>query len=316
MRGSLIGQSPWYQLFMIFVLAVAGTFVFLAIGVVLMPAFFPYAVEDMMALLQEPGNPGGVEVMKFLQGFNTLGTFLVPGLLGAYLLSRYPSDYLQINDFPRKGMVVVVMILVLTLSGTIISDSLYRFSSELTFPDFLGWLEEYTRSSEAQISEQIKGFLQMHSFMDFLKVFVIMALLPAVCEETLFRGVVQPLFIKGFRNVPIGILVTSLTFAALHMQFNSFLSIMALSVVLGYLKLWSKSLWVPVLMHLINNGAIVIAVYFFDVPVDEFNDTSSEWQSIYFWPGILIFIGTLVGLRYLMKKYPPAAYDDHAVEQD
>lgn len=302
MKGSLIGESPWYQLFMVFVLAVAGTFVFLALGILLVPAFFPISLEDMVALLQDMGNPGGTEILKFLQGFNTIGTFLVPGLLGAYLLSRYPSDYLQINDFPRNGWMVVLMVVVLTLSGTLISDVLYQFSAEITFPDFMQWLEPYLRESEELVAEQVKAFLQMETFLDFLKVFMIMAVLPAVCEETLFRGVVQPLFVKGFRNVHIGIIITSVVFGLLHQQFNSFLSITALSIVLGYLKVWSKSLWVPVLMHLFNNGTIVIAVYFFEMPLEEVNTSASEWQDTWFWPGILVFTACLFGLWYLMSR--------------
>ncbi|MGB0176373.1 MAG: type II CAAX prenyl endopeptidase Rce1 family protein [Owenweeksia sp.] len=309
MKGTLIGESPWYQLFMIFVLAVAGTFVFLAIGIALVPVFFPIEIGDMMTLLQNPGNSGATEILKFLQGFNTIGTFLVPGLLGAYLLSRYPSDYLQINDFPRKGAVIVILIIVLTLSGTIISDALYQFSSGLNFPDFLRWLESYVRESEEMISEQVKAFLVMESFLDFLKIFMVMAVFPAVCEETLFRGVIQPLFIKGFRNVHIGIIVTSVVFGFLHQQFNSFLSIMALSIVLGYLKEWSKSLWVPVIMHLVNNGAIVVAVYFFDMPLDEIDASASQWQEIYFWPGIVVFALCLTGLWYLLRRFAPGVYD-------
>ncbi len=302
MRGSLIGESPWFQLFIIFLIALGGTLVFLMLGVLLLPLFFPVALEDMMTILQEPGNAGATEILKFLQGFNTIGTFLIPGLFGAYLISRHPSDYLQINDFPARWPLTIGLVVILTLCGTVISDALYRFSSEVLIPDYLSGLQAYVQESEEMITQQLKGFLRMENFLDFAKVFVVMALLPAVCEETLFRGVVQPLFIKGFRNVHVGILVTSIVFGFLHWQFNSLLSIIALSMVLGYLKVWSKSLWVPVLMHLINNGSIVVAVYFFDMPMDDINAASTEWQDVYFWPGIVTFGLCLGALWYFLVK--------------
>lgn len=289
MKGSLIGSSPWYQLFIVFLLAVAGTIVFLILGIALVPVFFPYSFHDIMEMLQSPGSRESVEIMKFLQGFNTLGTFLVPGLLGAYLLSKFPSEFLGVNGFPRRGLLITVLIVVLTLSGVSISDGLYRFSTQIEFPEFLEDVKDYLEQSEILMNEQISAFLQMDSFLDFMEVFVIMALLPAVCEETLFRGVVQPLFIRGARNVHVGILITSIIFGILHQQFYSFLSIVALSVVLGYLREWSKSLWVPVIMHLINNGTIIVAVYFFNMSLEDVNNGATGWDPLYFTGGIIVF---------------------------
>lgn len=240
------------------------------------------------------------DLLMFLQGFSTIGTFLVPGLLGAYFISEQPSRYLGISGFPPNAAVVMGLVAIVTVSGTTISDALYRFSSSLIWPEWLQFAEGWLRGSESLMMEQMQGFLQMESGLDFIRVFFIMAVLPAVAEETLFRGAIQPVLIKGVGNRHLAIWITAVLFGLLHQQFNAFLSIMALGAVLGYLREWSGSLWVPVIMHLLNNGLIVILVYFFDMPYLEVANLSDDWQWYYAIPGILVFV---TGLMLLRKRY-------------
>ena len=87
------------------------------------------------------------------------------------------------------------------------------------------------------------------------------AIIPAIGEELLFRGVIQRLFINWTKNAHWGILITSILFSALHMQFFGFFPRMMLGILFGYLFLWSGSLWLPILCHFINNGSAVVYVY-------------------------------------------------------
>jgi membrane protease YdiL (CAAX protease family) len=163
-------------------------------------------------------------------------------------------------------------------------------------------IKAYLDNTQETMGQQMEVLLRMDSFFDFFYIFFLLAVLPAICEETLFRGVVQPLFIKGFKNVHLGILVTSLIFGVMHQQFYSFMSITALSIVLGYLKEWSKSLWIPIIMHLINNGTIVISIYYFNVSLEEANDLSGGWDQGYFVVGIVLFASVLYLLRRIIQK--------------
>ena len=316
MRGSLLGASPWYKLFIAFLVALVGTFLMLSIGAALVPVFFNVSMMDAIAMLQNPNSPGAIEILKFLQGFNTLGTFLMPALIMAYLISPFPSDYLQINTFPRKGWLVLILIVCITLGSTVISDALIRLTYEIPFPAFMSGFKEYLDELQGMTEQHIASLLEISGLWEFLEIFMIMAILPAVCEETLFRGIVQPLFIKGFRNVHIGIIVTSIIFGLLHQQFYSFLSITALSVVLGYLKHWSKSLWVPIVMHLLNNGTIIIAVYFFNVPLDDLADGSTTWDVYYFIPGVIAFTMGLFFLHKLLNNKTDTGFTDFNSKQD
>jgi hypothetical protein len=302
MRGSLLGASPWYQLIMVFLIAMLSAFLVLALSTLLVPVFFDISRNELMMIFEEDPSSLPIEVLKFLQGFNTLGTFLIPAFVGAYLLSPFPSDFLQVNSFSKRPIWVIVLVIIVTISGTIISDALFRLSYQIPFPDFLRGVEEYLIGGQQNMEKQMIQLLEMNSVMDFVEMFMIIAILPAVCEETLFRGVIQPIFIKGFKNVHIGIVVTSIIFGIMHQQFYSFLSITALSVVLGYLKYWSKSLWVPVIMHLVNNGSILIAVYFFNVSTEDLSSSTEPWNVTEFVLGVAFFVGGLALLYKLLKS--------------
>ncbi len=301
MRGSFSESGPWMQFMMLIFLVLGGAVFFSVLGLMSATLFFPVEVSDIPDLMRAPYNELSIEVLKYLQGFTTLGVFLVPGLFGAYLFSPTPGAFLGIESFPRRSGLVVVLLILLALSGTTISDAFYRLSKSIDWPQSLAFLKEIIESTEELMGEQIEAFLRMDSFGDFIEVFLIMAILPAVCEETLFRGTLQPVLNKALRNRHLGIWLTAFFFALLHQQFYTFLSILALGAVLGYLKEWSGSLWVPVILHLVNNGTIVIISYFGDMSYSELNDLTGTWQIQYALPGMLLF-AVLLFLLYRLTR--------------
>jgi hypothetical protein len=88
------------------------------------------------------------------------------------------------------------------------------------------------------------------------------AVLPALGEEFLFRGVLQRLFIEWTKNRHFGVWIASFIFSFIHFQFYGFIPRFLLGLYFGYLLVWSSSIWVPVVAHLINNGFAVIYYHF------------------------------------------------------
>jgi hypothetical protein len=87
------------------------------------------------------------------------------------------------------------------------------------------------------------------------------ALLPAIAEELIFRGVFQTIFQRLFRSGHLAIWVTSLIFSTIHFQFFGFIPRLILGLVFGYLFYWSGTLWLPVISHFLNNAFPVIMTY-------------------------------------------------------
>jgi hypothetical protein len=79
-------------------------------------------------------------------------------------------------------------------------------------------------------------------------------------EEVFFRG----FLFEGFRYSRIGvvgaIVLTSLIWAALHMQYDPFemFLVFLMGLLLGILRYKTGSLWSPLLMHSLNNLAATI----------------------------------------------------------
>ena len=86
---------------------------------------------------------------------------------------------------------------------------------------------------------------------------LIIAIMAGIGEELMFRGVIQKILIGWTKDIHLGILYTAIIFSTIHFQFYGFVPRMILGMVLGYLYIWSKSLWVPVIAHAINNALTV-----------------------------------------------------------
>jgi len=94
---------------------------------------------------------------------------------------------------------------------------------------------------------------------------LIMAILPAIGEEFLFRGFLMRYFSSFVKNIHLNIIIVSIIFSALHLQFYGFLPRMALGILLGYLFYWSGSIWLPIVVHFANNAMTVIVYYLAEV---------------------------------------------------
>ena len=111
------------------------------------------------------------------------------------------------------------------------------------------------------------------------------ALIPALGEELLFRGVVQKIFTGWAKNIHIGVWMSALLFSAMHMQFYGFVPRLLLGAMLGYLFVWSGSLWLSILAHFVNNAAAVIFTYLYQqnlssIDVDAVGTQEGEMMSV------------------------------------
>lgn len=310
-RGGFSTQSAWMQFLMLIMLVLMGMLVFTLVGLVLIPVIYDASLSTVMEVIQSGGSLP-VEWLIFLQGLSSIGMFLVPAVLAAHLFSLDGTSYLKLNRFPSRGFVVVGLLVLVTLSANSLSDILYRLSRGFVWPEAFGTLEQMINTSEANMSRQIQRFLEMSNTFEFIQVFFVMAILPALCEEVLFRGALQPVFKKMTGNVHLGVFLTALSFALVHLQFYTFLAILALGLILGYIKEWSRSLWPGIIVHLINNGSIVVAVYFFGVDYQAVNEVSYNWDWQYILPGLVILAVSLFTLHKVLhqeKKNPTLSED-------
>ena len=106
--------------------------------------------------------------------------------------------------------------------------------------------------------------LQATSTGDWLMVVAVAAVLPALCEETLFRGCLQGVFER--RGPVPGVLLTGVLFGAFHLVPHSVLAAAFLGIVLGTLVVRTGSILAGVLAHFGNNFMAVTVGYVLTEP--------------------------------------------------
>ena len=136
-------------------------------------------------------------------------------------------------------------------------DVLSTWNQGLQLPESLRSIEDWMINTEKAAEVATNTLLNTDSWGGFFMNIIIIAIMAGIGEELMFRGVIQKILIGWTKNIHLGILYTAIIFSAIHFQFYGFVPRMILGMVLGYLYIWSKSLWVPVIAHAINNALTV-----------------------------------------------------------
>lgn len=227
-------------------------------GIALALPFWGFDVLEL-AGKQDLSNPSTINLLKYLQVINQLGLFIIPPVLFAYLASHKICDYLKLNIKPQLRMIVVSTIIIFAALPFI--SWLGEINRNMNLPESLAGIENWMKRMEQEANQLIIAFLTVKNFGGMLFNVFMIALIPAIGEEFLFRGVILKLFKDWTKNYHIAVVISAILFSALHLQFYGFLPRFLLGIILGYMFVWSGSLWVPMLIHFVNNGFAIIYIY-------------------------------------------------------
>lgn len=228
-------------------------------------------------------------LVKIGVGFNHLILFVGTAALFWWLIKENTfSKYFNIR--PVKWELLGLFILLLMSSYPLIGAS-GLLSEYVEFPEWLqGMDDEYAAS--------IEGLFSGEGVLNMLLNLVIIALLPAIGEELIFRGIVQKELHRVIANPHLVIFITSVIFSGIHLQAAGFLPKFLISYILCYSYYWGKSLIYPMILHFINNGSMTLALYFMD---DELMDMDQANTPEFPWVGVIISIILCVLLVRMIK---------------
>lgn len=273
-------MKPLPQLmFSVFVILVSFLVFMLASILIVVPLF---GIGNLLSIpsLTDIYNPENIMVLKYLQVIQAIGLFIIPPFILGWLYHGKVFDYLFINKFFEPVSILLIILLMFFASPFV--NFIGELNANMTFPNWLSGVEEWMRDSEGKAAELTTAFLKVDSYWGLLFNLFMIAFLPAIGEELLFRGVIQRIFTNMTNNHNWGIWISAILFSALHMQFYGFVPRMLLGVLFGYLLVWSGSMWLPILAHFLNNGIAVIAMFMIDKDmlspkVEEVGSTSESY---------------------------------------
>jgi hypothetical protein len=268
---------------------------FTLISYLTLPLLFDIVFSDLSSSLSDYSIPKSVNALKFLQLFTSVGIFIVPPLLFAY----FTGFQLQLSQKINRQTVLLAIAIMLIANPFV--SYLMHWNQSLVLPDFLETVQRWMEVSEQKAMQLTEAFLAMNSMGDlFINLFLI-ALIPAIGEELLFRGVLQQLFAKWTGKIHLAIFISAFLFSAIHMQFFGFLPRLVLGLILGYMFYWSKNLWLPILAHFTNNALAILFTYHFvadKIQIDFLN----EEIPVNFSGAFISFLAVALLMYLLYKK--------------
>lgn len=265
--------------------------------------FVMFSLTVLVIALITQGNPlSDINTLKWIQLLQTITLFLLPSLMLAYLCAKAPFSWLQLDKKADwKVFLWAVGIMLVALPAI---NMLAQWNQHMVLPTWLSGLEEWMKNKEAEAEWLTKQFMSATTVSGLLVNLFLMAVLPALSEEITFRGVLQQLLTAHHRLSPfasrlsphLAIWLTAIIFSAVHMQFYGFVPRMLMGALFGYMFVWTGSLWVPMLMHFVNNGMAVLLYFLANKAGWEMDKVDAIGTNETLWLGIVSLVLTIVGI--------------------
>jgi len=251
--------------------------------------------------------PENAALLRWITFITSFFMFFLPTVLYALICHKKPFAHLGFkknNNIKSAGVVILIMLAALPLVSAL---------QDLTtlFPWSKATLLKFKLAEDAY-NQQVAVIARMDNFTDYIISVVVIAFLPALFEETLFRGGIQNLLSRWFKKPVLAIIVTSIIFSAIHGSYLGFLSRFALGYVLGWIYYRTGNIWLNIIGHFFNNAFAVTAMYLF-TKGGKFPDPSKIDGQIPLWVG-LASIAALYGLFSFFNKVSEKEIDQPGVE--
>ena len=297
MKEPLIGHlSAPAKLIFLFLLIICCYVVISIAGIVLAIPIFHINLFTNFSDLLDVNKPGSIPLLKYLQIFQSISLFVVPALLAGFFFGGNSTKYLKLDNL-STGRIYLAVIMIMFVSLPMVSW-MTSLNEMMKLPGFMKGIESWMKETEDTAAQLTEAFLKVNSAGGLALNMLMIAIIPAIGEELFFRGMLQRLLREWFKNAHIAILVTSVFFAAIHLQFYGFLPRMMLGMLFGYLLEWTGSIWVPICAHFLNNGSAVVISFLISrgtiaSQYEDFGNTSNLFLiagSVFFTAGLLYLV--------------------------
>jgi len=284
--------APWSQLAILLLFLLVGTLV----GTLIMLGLGEWQGIDVQQALQQIGEDSPASAKNFIRLstlINHLTTFVLPALLFAWFF--YRKQWFRFLRLDRQTAIANVLLGLFFIMATFpLAQWSFQLNKAMPLP-------EWANTMEDSAAGLVTGLLSMNSVGELLFNLLIIALIPALGEELLFRGVIQQKLAEWTRRPELAVWLAAMLFSAMHLQFQGFLPRLLLGAALGYLLLWTKNIWIPILAHFLNNGLQIVVAYFAE---DQLKDLQAEGTSPEIPLATAIFSAIFVlAIGYTIRRY-------------
>lgn len=250
---SIFNMTPGFR--MVLFIAMTGLSMILGglITFSIVAAALHVPLTEIQSILMRPAY---TSMAQTANAFASIIGFGLPALIVAYFTPGSIPDNLGFKPIASEKQVLIVVLLALT--GLLLSGALGDLTDKITFSDTV---RNWATNLEAQYKQALMAMTQMRSIEDLLFAILAIAVVPSIVEELYFRASLQKILTDWSGKPYVAIVLTAILFSAFHFSYFGFLSRMSLGIVLGLIYYFTKTIWLPILMHFINNAIGVTALY-------------------------------------------------------
>ncbi len=252
-------SSPAAKFLWLIFFLILASIIFAFTGLLLGKLWLHTDLNGLSSLFSHPEKDQYRSFLYVYQLINQIGIFILTPLIFARLVDQKSMTYLKLDRWPTLLSILMGISMVYTLLPFI--NWLTEVNTNLRLPESLSNLEQWMKTKENQADTITKVFLSVRSLKGLGINLLVVALIPAIGEELLFRGLIQRLLVEWTKNKHWGVWLAAMLFSGMHMQFYGFFPRMFLGLMLGYLFVYTKSLWLPMMVHFINNASSVVIYY-------------------------------------------------------
>jgi len=207
--------------------------------------------------------------------------FLLPGLLFAYLAAPQPLKYLGLKRW--KSPAQFSWIIIAGVGLVFFIGVLGTWIQQIDFGATVSAIDE-------QRKKVIEIYMQSGNVGSLFRNLFLIALLPAICEEVFFRGVLQKFAYSFTGKWWLSIIMASVIFTLFHASISEFLPILLAGIVLGTVYYLTGNLWLSILLHFVHNGLQITMAYL--------SDSSQTVETEGFTTLLAYFVGAAMVLAY------------------
>jgi membrane protease YdiL (CAAX protease family) len=300
MYNSISDRNPWTSVLLIFLTSMMG-FVIIGpmIGLLLVMPFVEGGFMDFLLNASNPLDHPELKMPLFIvQGCATFFGLVVTPALYLFSIER-KNPFQLVSQRPMYGLMMLITAGI-TIFFIATNSIFIEWNANITLPESLKEFENWAREKE-DLAMQLTNFLtQFDSVGEFILAFVVIAILPGIGEELVFRGLLQPELQRATKNIHAAIWISAILFSAIHMQFFGFVPRVLLGALFGYLYYWSGDLRISMFAHFVNNGFSVLIMYLNQLGVVDIDLETPEAAP---WTVVAAFTIITFGLLMYLKKF-------------
>lgn len=296
-------RRPWLSLISLMLIAFGGLIVGQFIAILIVTQLYHLSLFQVMEMVTNISEyPDYKAAIYLLQGLSAVFAFILAPWFFLKVIEKKHLGNLSPNR--QVELLPVLLALLISIVFMAVNFKFAEWNAQMVFPDFLKEVEAWMRMQEDKLEEATIFLTTIRNPLELILAIVVIAIIPAIGEELLFRGLVQNQLHAWTKNAHWAVWLTGILFSAIHIQFYGFVPRMLLGVLFGYMYLWSGNLLYPIVAHFANNGFQIVMLFLYSSEFTSFNidDTESVPWTVFFTSAVITTVLVLAFRRHFFQN--------------